>query len=222
MSETYLIRTVVEDLGHLGRTWDGTVDDATLRRGSVILRRLLVYGDLLRAWRACGFSESIHIVAPRAESFLESPERHRIEYIIAGGGLCYDVRIALVVNNIGDRPIRLPEGISPLDCTFTLNEFLASTSIYIENTHISRQDIIQYVANKLGGAHLDFGRKDKSANRYEQLDRNSARFVVRMEGHPPLSDRNVVYFELMSIGQLVVSSPDVQQFLRQAVNTVQL
>jgi len=48
------IRTVVEDLRYIKDQWGQKIDDAHLRRGSTTLRRLLVEGELQRAWKAAG------------------------------------------------------------------------------------------------------------------------------------------------------------------------
>lgn len=216
MSDEYLIQIVAEDINHLRESWDGTIDDNTLRRDSVILRRLLVEDDLHKAWRACGFTSGIYIVAPRVEFFLDSHEASRIEFLIAGGGYYHGIYFALAMDNLGNSPIKLPSNINPQEYKFRLKEFIAATSIYVEHTRISRQDLIQYVANKLGGVHLDFSRKNKLAKKHQILDRNIDRLKIQVEGYPPLIGKNTVYFELLSIGQLLARSTDIKRFLEKA------
>lgn len=218
MSDKDLIQIVAKDINHLRRSWDGTIDDDTLRRDSVILRRLLVDDDLNKAWKASGFISGIYIVAPRVEFFLDSYEASRIEFLIAGGGYYHGLYIALAMDNLGNSPIKLPANINPQEHKFKLKEFVAATSIYVERTRISRQELIQYVANKLGGAHLDFSREKKQARKHQILDRNIDRFKIQVEGYPPLTGKNTVYFELLSIGQLLARSSDIERFLDKAGN----
>jgi hypothetical protein len=51
LDQAELLKTVVEDLTYLKDEWDQNIDDAAIRRGSTVLRRLLVNGELQRAWR---------------------------------------------------------------------------------------------------------------------------------------------------------------------------
>jgi hypothetical protein len=210
MSDKYFIQTVLEDLQHLGRAWNDSVDDSVLRRDSTILRRLLIDGDLNEAWKMLGFKQKIFVFAPRAEYFLETKESHKINFILSGGGLYQGIFAALAIHNKGKEAVTLPSHINPIEHKFTLSEFLDSVSIFVENTKISRRELIQYVANKLGGVHIDFSRKGRLAQKFETLDRNIDRF--KFEGKLALRGKNTVYFELLSIGQLLSNSKDIKQF----------
>lgn len=52
-----LIETVASDITFLQEEWGDYVTDHSLRRGSVILRRLLVEGHYQRAWKLAGFEK---------------------------------------------------------------------------------------------------------------------------------------------------------------------
>lgn len=214
MSDKYFIQTIVEDLLHLKHSWSDVVDDAILRRDSAILRRLLIEGVLNKAWNILGFSQKICVVAPRAEFFLETNDSHKIDFILAGGGLYQGIIAALAMHNKGKETVKLPSHLNPIEHKFTLSEFLDSISIFVENTSISRCELIQYVANKLGGVHIDFSRKGRLAQKFETLDRNIERF--KFKGKPPLKGKNTVYFELLSIGQLLSNSEDVKRLILKA------
>lgn len=87
--------------------------------------------------------------------------------------------------------------------TLTLANFMPSPCIIAQGKEISRRILIQYVANKLGGAHWDPGRgKKKKDMLFALLDQVSQRIS--------LADKNAVYFELLSVGQALVNSPDIQ------------
>ncbi len=214
MSDRYFIQTILEDLQHLKHAWSDVVDDAILRRDSAILRRLLIEGDLNKVWKILGFSEKIYVVAPRAEFFLEMKDSYKIDFILSGGGIYQGVIAVLAMHNKGKEAVNLPSHINPIEYKFTLSQFINSTSIFVENISISRGELIQYVANKLGGVHIDFSRKGRLAQKLETLDRNIERF--QFKGIPPLRGKNTVYFELLSIGQLLSNSADIKRLLFKA------
>ena len=80
-------------------------------------------------------------------------------------------------------------------------------SFVLNGVRISHEDVIKYVANKLGGNHFDPRRKEDEDN-YRLLD------AVRERIH--VLEKDVVYYELLSIGQAVVNSSDVSN-LRQVL-----
>ena len=79
-----LCRSVAEDVQYLAAEWNQDVTTAALRRGSSVLRRLLVNDDFLRAWKAAGILGRPTIEAPRGEVFLEIPGHSTVEIIITG------------------------------------------------------------------------------------------------------------------------------------------
>lgn len=97
------------------------------------------------------------------------------------------------------------------DHDFPLHEYEASGEIFYKGVLIQRHHVIKYVANKLGGAHLDFARaKDQEA--FILMDELSKNFVVGglfkkdsefEEGKTP------PYASIMSIAQHICKSPDV-------------
>ena len=214
MSLTELTRIVREDLEYIRDTWRD-ISEASLRRGSVTLRRLLIDDELLRAWKAVGFKEGFTLKAPRADTLLESPESGSIHVIISGGGMLEGMTMGLATINAGRRAIKVMNG-NPMEHSFRLKEFMSSTSIYVERTKISRHEIINYVANKLGGAHTDFTRGGGKGLKQSILDRNVGKF--RFGGQIPskFEGVNAVYFELLFIGQLVALSEDAGRFLETA------
>ena len=212
--EQYFIRTLLEDLDYLQREWTPQVTDAALRRGSPVLRRLLVNDDFLKAWHLLHLTGKPYVTAPRAEYFLEHPEADRIEILISGGGNYAGAFAALALVNRGRVPIPLSRDINPMEHSFTVGEFLQSTGIYLSGLRVSRCEVVQYVANKLGGAHLDFKRFGKLKEKFETLDREADRLQIK--GVPSPAGKNAVYFELLSIGQLFVQSPAANE-LRAAV-----
>jgi hypothetical protein len=204
-----LIRVTAEDLRYLDSRGD-SLDESAVRRDSVVLRRLLVEGDLFRAWKAAGLAEKPRVVAPRLEYYLDhKANRRKINLGLAGGGQYFGVQAALGIINEGTEPVELDGDINPLEFSFTLSAFTRAASIYAEGVAVSRAEVILYVANKLGGAHLSSRRRGSHAKAFSVLDRNMARF--NFEGVSGLNGMNAVYFELLSIGQLLGKSTDAQR-----------
>jgi hypothetical protein len=88
-----------------------------------------------------------------------------------------------------------------------LSAYLRSTAALIAGEPITRQDVIQYVANKLGGAHFDTGRDGKADARYKLLDKRPATYVPQHGLPVPY-----VYAELLSIIEALVESGDAARF----------
>ncbi len=91
---------------------------------------------------------------------------------------------------------------------------------------VSRQQLVQYIANKKGGAHLDNSRK-KDEQAYAALDaalKSSWIFCGRQGSDTKLNlpGKNPVYLDLLSIGQNLTNSPDTKRFIEAAQSLLQL
>src|SRR5215831_12619563 len=80
-----LVNIVKEDLQYLQKEWDENIDDASLRRGSTVLTRLLVQNELQRAWKAAGFDKEPKIIASNLTSTLKRHPGNTIIFAAAGG-----------------------------------------------------------------------------------------------------------------------------------------
>jgi hypothetical protein len=202
-----LLRIVGVDLAALRKSWGVRVDDDELRRSSSALRRLLVQGDYSRAWRL------IHDKEPRVRAMDLAPtlEPYGAEHAMwaqAGGGKFGGVQVAhMVVWDFALTPeqIKQKNRSSPQMTTFGLRKFLHSPSIVVRGTVITRGDIISYVANKLGGSHLDPTRSG-AEERFSFLDEGLAHLAV--------ANKRAPYFELLSIGQAVLRSSDAARLIK--------
>lgn len=213
-SEIDHLRTTVEDLEHLRSKWGDHIDDISLRHGSVLLRRLLIDGDFFKAWKKLNFAGHPYVVAPRVEYFLKKKVAENIKWIIAGGGQYKGVKAAFGILIKGERSPAVPKGIDPINHKFSLGSFVNSTSIYVDRVCISRGEIIKYVANKLGGAHFDANRDKPLGVKFRLLDENIDSFQIQHISD--LKGKNAVYFELLSIGQLIGESPGVARLIERA------
>ncbi len=198
-----LVKTVASDLRFLASTWGTQVDDDSLRRGSAQLRMLLVEGVLQRAWKSVGFNREPMIKAPNLDPFLQV--NAGIQLALAGGGNYEGVQGAFAIFKRDSKPAINPPNADP-EYAFGLKRFGESCSIFVNGLRISRNDVVKYVANKLGGTHLDFSRTDQKSAALQSME---ARFNYL--------GKNGVYFELLSIGQLIAQSASAQQFLAKAI-----
>lgn len=207
MTINTLLEVVTSDLQYLKANWTPEVDDHSLRRGSTILRMLLVEGNLQRAWKSVGMKGKPTIIAPRLEVLLDGKDKSSIVAAFAGGGEYKGIYVALGVINRGSKAARYsPQDSKPTEHPFGLREFMESCGVFLNGEKIKRRDVVKYVANKLGGAHLDFTRKDAGRDHvYVLLDTVGPLFQVL--------DKGIVYYELLSIGQLLIRSPDIQVFM---------
>jgi hypothetical protein len=190
-----LFKVVADDLDYLRQEWNSNPSDTSLRLGSVALRRLLLEGVLNTAWRESGMLGRITIPAPNLDKEINADSG--IFSGFAGGAHYKDVFAKLGILHRG------PEGGAsgqpePEDENYRLNKFLDSTGLYFEKKRITRREVISYVANKLGGAHLDFNRE---SDLYKTIAGAEAQFTFM--------DKNAVFIELLAIGQLVTNSADI-------------
>lgn len=95
-----------------------------------------------------------------------------------------------------------------------LTAYLRSPAALVLRDEISRQDVIAYVANKLGGAHFDPKRQGKTGERYAILDKKLATLAP---ANAP--EATIVYAELLSMAEAVAESSDSARF-RQAYASV--
>jgi hypothetical protein len=101
--------------------------------------------------------------------------------------------------------------LGPQEVTQNLTDFVNSPCVVVEGTTISRIELVKYVVNKLGGAHYDSKR-----------EKDYQRLLDYAGQHYALAGKNSVYFELLSIGQRLVKSPDIVKLrdkLRQLSST---
>ena len=77
-----LIENVAADIEHLRNAWSTAPNQHELRRSSSVLRRLLVEGELGRAWRAAGFKGEPRVKAPDLNIVLKPYEKHGLRHIV--------------------------------------------------------------------------------------------------------------------------------------------
>lgn len=204
-----LARMVAEDLDYLTKDWNQDIDDASLRRSSPVLRSLLSDGMLAKIARAA--NKDIRIMAPILSKALTEEELNKTIFFQAGGAKYNGTEIQSFSINQGAKTLEehkaaydREKNVIGKSQPIKLGLFLQQTSFIIEGIFINRDEVIKYVANKLGGTHYDPARKAGNAleEKYALLDTVRTKYK--------LADKNTIYYELLSIGQIVVNSRDIQ------------
>ena len=205
-------RVIVSDLRHLQEGWDGgRVDDDRLRRDSGILRRLLIDngGGLLRTYRRrAGLKGEIKVEAQDLGRQLVGTDRKHLRFAAAGGGTHAGMTVAAVsVHSVAMSAdeVRAQYERGMPTSVFGLSKFLDSPCLILDGRSINRRDLIKYVTNRLGGVHFDENRDPVTERAFLALD--------RIMGTISIAEKNVVYFELLSVGQAILGSAQVTEML---------
>ena len=195
-----LIKVVHEDLTYLLLQWPkGEVRDDEVRRSSTVLRRLFTYRELLQVW--------VTVVGPKdyivKGDYIEivDPKRLReVEFATAspadqGSGM--KVFAAMVFNKIqnGSDPILVAQQDVPL------KKYLNQTACIISRVPVNRDELVQFVANKLGGAHYDDGRQKPREQSIAVMEQYS------------IGNRPALIHEMLSCGQSLAASPSTVELL---------
>lgn len=209
-----LARIVWEDLDFLFREWNQDIDDASLRRASPVLRSLLIEGQLGKVAHACG--RDLRIMAPAINKFLSEAGLKQNAYFQAGGARYKGIEVqavSMVQRALSEREIKTnyerDRKVIGKSYPVKLGAFLRQPSFVVDGVIIYRDEVIKYISNKLGGAHYDESRKTTATGRVTLEDKYALLDKVRSGTH--VADKNAIYYELLSIGQRVVSSRDIHR-----------
>ena len=203
-----LLEIVADDLRYLKQEWHESVEDSALRRGSAVLRRLLVQNELQRAWRMAGFASQPIVTASTLEPILQQIPLQKLAFAAAGGARNKgaELRGALIANYaMSEAEVKTQYEAEVPSAKMKLRDFVAAPCVVVSGELVTRHLLIKYIANKLGGVHYDPARS-ADERLFRLLD--SAREKIM------LLEKPAVYFELLSIGQAVASSEDIEGFLK--------
>ena len=196
-SDISLIKTVTAHLKQLSILSAYNADEADIRVASGSLRFLLVEDSLARAWRASGLGGPMTFKA----RCITSTQGNDVVAYCGGGDLLPGIPFA------ASRNATLAE--LPLD----LSAFCKRTRIQVGSVKVSTIQLVQYVANTLGGAHFDpEGKSPKSRKPVFDLLR---RLEAGEFGGLPfrVNDRNLLHHEILSVAQALIRSPEVTRLI---------
>jgi hypothetical protein len=211
--------------------------DDELLRGSAVIRSLLVEKVVGRAWRHHGFHGQPRLLGPDVEALAEKHgfELRHAASLIAGGGTVNGITAAMIAsvrafneatgNGPDDdegfsvqvssilrdarEPETVPNELSELTRKlWPLSDYLESTAAVRVGTKISCRNIVKYFANYCGGVHMDKtkAKSNRDLATYKLIDTLSGKVIADvMDG---------LYFELLSIGQSIGSSPDLLELAK--------
>ena len=214
--EEYLIKRVVQHLRYLRDNWNDSIELEEVVRSSNVLRILLVHDALGRAWRLCGYTYPIRLRVLTLTRILSEYDKDKILTAWTGGARYRNTRFALAVALLGEKPetdSSLPIALHQQE--LTLDEYRRSACMVIRVKdigliEINRLELINYAANKLGGTHIDFSRKSNKP--LEQ------KFIALDEAHNYVDvDKNVIPYQLLAIGQELISSRHIQRLMKRRV-----
>lgn len=169
------------------RDWreDPPLDE--VRRGSVMLRRWLVDRDLVRAWQAAGFTGEPRIAAIDLEAVVAARGGGRPDFALAGA--------AQPKSDVAGA------ASAPAFRLYSLSEYLESPSMFLRGVTIVRREIVKFMA------HL----ADPQPRRQ---DRAMAERLGRLEVRANAYRQDAFLLELISIGQTVTQTPDVEKLVQ--------
>lgn len=195
-----LSKSVSGDLKWIRSTDLTQCDEDGLRELSSRLRRLLIDGSLQRYRQALGRKGELRV----ATYLLPKDLADGIVLSQAAGVTRNGVTIAGL--RIHDKAVSIDQLRSsyeeargrPPRAEMVVSRWLSSTCIRVSGTSVTRADVIKFVANKLGGVHVDPTRNTTKDRAFQALD------GIRSGGQ--LMDLDFVYAELAAIGQQFAGS----------------
>lgn len=236
--------TVAEDIEWLSKEWCTLYQppsNAELRRGSAVLRRLLVENALGHAWREFGFEKQPRVSGPDVMALLShhgTEPRHVVSFVAGGAtvngiqmamlgcarafnestGISADAEEGFAVATFSiARDARGPTGESELDGLVDrltpLSNYLHAPGAIRQGQAISRFDIVKYFANAAGGVHLEQTPKpSEGARNADKAERDDLLQALRRAVMADTMDG--LHFELLSIGQAIGRSPDMHDLVK--------
>ena len=189
---------VRNDLAWLVREFEhGSRDRDEIRRSSAVVRRLLVDGSLQQGRKIARADGQPRMNIYPLSQVLDLTNLVDVQLFAAAG--CQIEQRFFGPLSVGTQHLTMP---SPaLVESLTLPRFMKAPCIVAKGTPVTRNQVIKYVANKLGGVHFDSSRQRRGDEYIEQLEALDGFMIVQ-----PVS---VVDLALLSIIQAMVSSESV-------------
>jgi hypothetical protein len=188
-----LIDVVNSHLKQLSNTSRFDVGQADLRVASASLRFLLVENCLEQAWKASDIGGPMTF----RTWCITSTKGDDVVAYCGGGEILPSV------------PFSACRNAELSELTLDLKAFRQRARIQVNDVKVSTTQLIQYVANTLGGAHFD---PEGKSQRSQKAAFNLLRTLESGEiSGPPfqVNGRNLLHHEILSIAQVVLRSPEV-------------
>lgn len=201
---------VAEDLEYLAQ-WGANISNAEIRRGTAILRRLLVEDSYGAAWRTIGEAKQPSLPAVDLNLLLGN-DANEVVFALAGGAHFRGMKMACMMLNRGSKPIggAPPEPIRedgyPFERMFTLSEYLASASGVVGGRSFNRREMIKYLANVKGGVHLSAKQRKAEEKLIARLGKIEKKMIVH--------NTDGLLVEAVACAQSLGNSVDAKVFVK--------
>lgn len=194
-----LVAVVREDLSYLVNDWPGgEMGDDEIRRSSAVLRRLFNYRDLVKVWVSV-IGKKDFLVPSSSIHVADVNRLKEVNFATSSPAQNVGLKIfaAMEFNKIqeGPAPISIKEEVAPL------KRYLNQPACVISGVLITREELVQFVATKLGGAHFDEGR-DKPNER-----------AIQVMTQYSIGNRPALVHEMLSCGQVLAASESTKELL---------
>jgi hypothetical protein len=208
-------KTVADDIEYLG-TWDPDIAEGEIRRGSAVLRRLLIEDAYGQAWRYVGKERQPKLIAVDLSPFTQPDILSQVKYAIALGANFRGAKMACALVGKGSTPLGglgapIREDGYPGEREFSLSEFLTSPSGIVDGKVFSRSDVIKYIANVRGGVHLGRSARRAEKKLVARLGKIDKKLTVQVT--------DALLVELVATVQAIAMSRDAADFIVTAKGT---
>lgn len=170
-----------------------------ISHGSLLLRRLFLDRELVRAWQSKGFGKEPLIVAVDLEATVAARGPGRPEFALAGSARYTGL-------NVEGAPVWKPgeSRSQPLLHPYPLSQYLESPSLFLGRTTITRREVVKYVA------HLN-GASPPGSSKGRRQEQEFAGYMARLEAKANAYRPGALHLELFSIGQTLAQTPDARK-----------
>lgn len=201
---------IAEDLEYLAQ-WGSDISNAEIRRGTAILRRLLVEDSYGAAWRAVGNIKQPSLPAVDL-SLLLGNDTDQVVYALAGGAHFRGIQMACMMLNKGNKliggtpPPSIRDDGYPFERMFTLSEYLSSMAGVVDGRTFNRREVIKYLANVKGGVHLSAQQRKAEEKLIARLGKIEKKMMVH--------HTDGLLVEAVACAQSLGSSADAKAFIQ--------
>lgn len=207
------LEVVRQDLELLHKEWGADVQDEQLRRLSGILRRFLIDQELQRAWKMAGFTGQPRITAGTLRHMINTVDKSRFYLATVGGANHRHVHVACAYMMFPpptpEEAAKLNPGSEPPQETLPLSKFVDEPCMVVQGELISRRVLTKFAAESLGAVHC--GTKSGKQNDKKKFNQYLNSLLNQVRKQVGLNDLHVVNHEVLSIGQALLASPDIQR-----------
>ena len=208
MLNSYQLVAVADDIVYLAEHWrDGAAGDE-LRRGSAVLRRLLVEQELLAAWGQLGIPGHPTVRSVDLELMIEGGVGNTMAAVAGGARIGRHVFAGAMLEGPFDSPEQAPKrdrATHEIERVFRLADYVESPCAIADGETVSRREVVKYFANHLGGVHL--------SRKARKTEEPMVRRLQRVQGLFQIHGLEGLHHEILAIGQATGEAPDIQRLV---------